>query len=178
MGSCLFSCCDIQIRSPRGETKTTTPSSDVHTRIPEIRRSLTPLSCPEVEPLTGWRRIIHKSKVKRTLDQYQSPLFRLPPEIRWMVWQFYLCASQIHVVRIDQGHSRALDTRLAAIKCADQGSDKAESFCNHMCWGKVPCTRTFHDASPKKCKSYSDPLQSSNVEEIGFVSLLRSCRLM
>ncbi|KAJ5093738.1 hypothetical protein N7456_009599 [Penicillium angulare] len=158
----------------------TDPDSDIPKPFPAIRRSLTPLECSEVEPPSGWRKVMRKPKLRRSLHQYQSPLAGLPPEIRWMIWEYYFCAPQIHVVRIDRGHSRALNTRLAAIKCAEgRGSDKAESFCNHLCWGKIPCTRTFHDAvSPKDPRWYLDECQAAKMEAVGFVALLQTCRLI
>ncbi|KAJ5716153.1 hypothetical protein N7493_008064 [Penicillium malachiteum] len=177
MSGCLFPC-GIQLRPRPGEIKAD-PGTDTIKHMPEIRRSLTPLGFPEPEPPTGWRRLLRRSKVQRTLDQHQSPLAGLPPEIRWMIWTYYFCVHQIHVVRIDRGHSRALDTRLAAIKCADGHADNGDSFCNHLCWEKVPRTRTFHDAlSPIKPQLDLESTQGSNMEEVSFVALLQTCRLM
>lgn len=180
MQGCLLACRGIKNRSHREEMKAADPDPDVLKPLPTIRRSLTPLECPDAEPPAGWRRVLRRPKLRRTLHQYQSPLAGLPPEIRWMIWEYYFCAHQIHVVRIDRGHSRALNTRLAAIKCAEgRRSEKAESFCNHLCWGKIPCTRTFHDAvSPKEPRCYLDEWQAAKMEEIGFVALLQTCRLM
>lgn len=96
---------------------------------------------------------------QHTSEQRQSPLFsRLPSEVRLLIWEEYLCGHRLHIVRKARHPNQG---RLVGLTCT---KDPDIFPCTHICSGKpIADVEQF--------------LQST-IEEVSFVALLRTCRLM
>jgi len=97
-----------------------------------------------------------------TLDQTQSPLFRLPFEIRQMIWKEVLVVWMIHIIPRKDGH-------LVHARCKDNNSDvwKMES---HKC---------VLDASIRLGMTIGgDTSQDEPASYPSLLSLLKTCRVM
>ena len=179
MYCCLKPRCGSKKRQPEG-LNPPGPASDASRTAPEMR--LRPLAPSEYEPETpsGVRRLLGRSKPPLTLDQTQSSLLGLPAEIRLKIWEYCLCANQLHIVRTDRSDPAEWRAHLVGIKCSKNlQSDVAYSSCNHLCWGKTPSSRSLRgDLSAQQPQWYLDQWQDSRAEEINFVALLRTCRQM
>jgi hypothetical protein len=97
-------------------------------------------------------------------DQSQSILFRLPFEIRELVWKAVLGDRLIHI--------QQLDGRLGHVRCADKECGKWEMG-NHKCWGYGHI-----NIGAVQCPSSYAPL-ISRVHICGIhLGLLMTCRQM
>lgn len=124
---------------------------------------------------------LHRSKplIQQTFfEQRQSPLLRLPLEIRLMIWEHYLAGGQLHLVRVNRFGSKTGRGRLVGIKCGGDHDD----FCVHDCWGRIVvrkaggCVRSA--VVPIEPRYYLGQFGDSSAEEVNFVALLQSCRMM
>lgn len=115
-------------------------------------RSLTRVHDHEPEKQTGWKKILGKPKPQHYLDQHQSPLSRLPVEVRSRIWEYYFGREQFHIVRVDRRGRMKNTSKLVGIRCSQRLETKGESSCNHAC--------------------------ESIAETVDLVSLLRTCRMM
>lgn len=156
--------------------------------LPESRpRPLTPplpedvfISEEAASTRPSWRKLVARKPtpiVQRTYEQRQSPLARLPPEIRQLIWKHYLCGHQIHVVCANRHYKKTPRGRLVGIQC----SKNLDSFpCgDHDCWGKIPISVSpCRQVSAKEPPWYLGQFRDSTAEEVNFVGLLQTCRLM
>lgn len=147
--------------------------------LPEMRpRSLTDPLPEKTDPRSRWQKLVARVKPvcqQRINEQRQSPLARLPPEVRLLIWKHLLCGQQLHMVCAKR-HSKTSRGRLVGIKC----SEGPTSFpcANHHCWGRVPLCRGVCVAMAREPRWYRGQFGNSAAEEVNFVALLRTCRLM
>ncbi|KAL8679873.1 MAG: hypothetical protein Q9186_003893 [Xanthomendoza sp. 1 TL-2023] len=111
------------------------------------------------------RRLFWQNMEQKTADQSQSTLFgRLPLEVRELIYQHYLIASDddrcLHIFR-------RTDSRLGHYICT--GGHESHSHMPLREWGydRISCTRAWE----KKDESSHQPLFSSSV-----LPLLKTCR--
>lgn len=160
---------------------------DIPEPLPDKRpRALTPplpedISIAEAATIRpGWQKLVTRKPtliVQRTYEQRQSALARLPPEIRQLIWKHYICGHQFHVVCANRHYKNTPRGRLVGIKC----SKNPGSFpcVDHDCWGKVPVSVSpCRQYSAKEPAWYLGQFSDSTAEEVNFVPLLRTCRLM
>lgn len=118
------------------------------------KRSLT---LPLPESSSPWYR---KGYRQKTFDQSQSPFFRLPRELREMIYHQVIVPSDgadLHVA--------VTGYRLCGIPCGE--SDSSYRGWQHNCWEPV-------DRSGRSIKHSNSNHSCSN----GSFGLLRSCRIM
>ena len=103
-------------------------------------------------------------KAQMTHDQLQSSLFKLPSEIRQIIWKHSLGGHLLHMVR--------LPGRLLAIKCSSDAQE--ESTRSHKCWGRTD-RRIQLGPVPG---FYLGPNSGTEVPPNSFLPLLQTCRKM
>lgn len=178
-------------RTPSGHRLPKPSWKDIPDPLPEQRpRSLTPpwsgeaTSSRNPDSNNGLLRLLarqlHRSKplIQRTSEQRQSLLLRLPFEIRLMIWEHYLAGDQLHIVRVNRFGSKTGRGRLVGIKCGEDPVD----FCVHDCWGKIVVRKSGgcrkNHVVPIEPRYYRGQFGGSAAEEVNFVALLQSCRMM
>lgn len=179
-------------RAPNGAKLPTSSWEDIPDPLPAQRpRPLTPplldtaTSHPAPDSRNGLFRLLArqprqpKPSIQRTFEQRQSPLLQLPIEIRLMVWEHYLGGNnQLHIVRVNRFGSRTQRGRLVGIKCGEDSED----FCVHDCWGKIITRKRGGCLKGAVCpvepRYYLGQFGDSSAEEVNFVALLRTCRLV
>ncbi|KAF9894052.1 hypothetical protein FE257_009025 [Aspergillus nanangensis] len=178
-------------RTPEGELLPKPSWKDTPDALPEQRpRPLTPPLPDNNAPhppgpntplgmlgLVAKQLIRGKPIVQHTCGQGQSPLLQLPVEIRLSIWEHYLGGHQLHIVRTNRFESKTGRGRLVGIKCGEDPED----FCAHDCWGKIVVRKAgcVADAvTPVEPRHYLGQFRDSPAEEINFVALLLTCRLI
>lgn len=115
-------------------------------------RALTRVHDNEPEKQAGWKKLLGKPKPQFYLDQKQSPLARLPVEVRTRIWEFYFGREQFHIVRDERRSLMKNTSKMVGIRCSQPLESKGESSCNHAC--------------------------ESIGETVNLIPLLRTCRMM
>ncbi|KAJ5097127.1 hypothetical protein N7456_007848 [Penicillium angulare] len=146
-------------------------------------RSLTPPLIDTPAPL--WQKVLGANiKPQKCFDQNQSPLARLPAEVRRIIWGYCdLWGNQLHMVRTKHRRKEETD-RVLGVVCSKPLDDFA---CNtHDCWGKVPakkrarwglgCVRYPPDRITDGNRWYLGPLRGTTSTRANFVPILRTCR--
>ncbi|MBW0461469.1 hypothetical protein O181_001184 [Austropuccinia psidii MF-1] len=115
-----------------------------------------------------FQEIFRKRIQQQTFTQKQSPLLRLPPEIRLIIWKFVLCNQHLHIVRAPR--------RLLAIRCDEDRPQKpGYSPYGHRCWGYTTIfTRHGRHASGY----YRDPKPDSRCGFANLLPIVKTCRLV
>ena len=153
-------------------------ASKVHSRI--RRRALTlplpPNSSCEVRTPNLWPRFLpafqiagartksEKKIIQKTMDQYHSPIFKLPFEIREMIWKYVLGIGTIHITH--------LQNRLGHASCT-YPTDKEWDWSTHDCWGRGCCL----SATRKAPSVYVGPIYGFE-EPKDLLGLSKTCRAM
>ncbi|KAJ5247830.1 hypothetical protein N7468_002813 [Penicillium chermesinum] len=115
-------------------------------------RALSRVHESEPEKQVGWKKILGKPKAQHYLEQDQSPLARLPVEVRSRIWAYYFGREQFHIVRVERRSLVKTTSKLVGIRCSQSRETKGESSCNHAC--------------------------ESIAETVDLVPLLRTCRMI
>jgi hypothetical protein len=118
--------------------------------------------------------------LQNTSDQCQSPLFRLPPELRQEIWRMSLGNNVIHILHKHQ--------RLGHVKCKSALHQKWGTG-EHLCWNTKFLRKNRNNVAPriypfsKDRRFYLERLlgffskNSQNCSE-GLLRLLVTCRKM
>jgi hypothetical protein len=118
--------------------------------------------------------------LQTTSDQCQSPLFRLPPELRQEIWKMSLGNNVIHILHKHQ--------RLGHVKCKFTLVEKW-GMGEHLCWNTKFLRKNRNNLAPQICpfskdrQGYLERLlwffskNRQNYSE-GLLGLLVSCRKM
>jgi hypothetical protein len=159
-------------------------SKGVKTKTRVRRRALTfplpPITPSEIRSSNYWRSVLSallsvvriaqpspksmKQTPQKALDQSQS-LFKLPIEIRQMIWREVLQLGTIHITHLE-GH------RLGHTRCTDPPDEKwGRSL--HDCWGRG-CRYSADEMIPSV---YHGPIYGFE-EPVNLLGLVRSCRAM
>jgi hypothetical protein len=154
------------------------PSEESGSRIPTGRRDpLRLMRGPYQDPQEMTEPIV---ALQNTSDQCQSPLFRLPPELRQEIWKMLLGNNVIHIL-----HKRQ---RLGHIKCKFTLPQKWGTG-EHLCWNTKFWRKNRNTLAPQIClfsKDRQDYLErllwffSKNRQNYseGLLGLLVTCRKM
>ena len=100
-----------------------------------------------------------------TSVQHQSPLMRLPAELRCIIWEEVVGGNLVHIVRCPQ--------RLLGIQCSETATAHPDIFacpCWSVIfrWGLLPTTPEMYD----NARPHSDAAPAN------ILTVLRTCRLM
>lgn len=133
-------------------------------------------SKPNDPPQNRWQQFlaalsISKSKtepqrttLQTTLDQHQSPLCKLPFELRQMIWKEVLGNGIMHITH--------LENRLSHARCTDESGNKW-GMSTHDCWGKACCVSTYR----KYPSLYAGPIYGVEKPQ-NLLGLMMSCRAL
>jgi hypothetical protein len=81
-------------------------------------------------PVLGAKTKPRQNTIQITFDQLQSPLFRLPFELRDMIWKEVLGGGIMHITHVKNG--------LGHTRCTDEKGEKWFTS-RHDCWGIGCC---------------------------------------
>lgn len=120
-----------------------------------------------------FQELFRKVIKQQTFGQKQSPLMRLPPEVRLIIWEYILCNKHLHIVRAPR--------RLLAIRCDEEPKQETVydetvyNRCGHKCWGY---TTIFMRYGPHVPGYYRDPKPGSRCGYADLLPIVKTCRLM
>lgn len=152
----------VDLDRPEGRLRALTPP------LPDPESSISTKTSSLAEPRrpaqhgTRWSRQMSPKTIQRTYSQLQSPLMRLPSEIRSMIWHLCLCLDRVLMIPQEPLSPRGQPLLKGAKRILHYHLDPAES-CDYR-W-------LFE-------RHFSRAPRVSNLKPIDLVPLLQTCRQM
>ena len=145
--------------------------ADVPTPLPRFRKRVLTIPVPEIK--SKW--LPRTQNLQATKEQRRCPLFKLPYEIRNIIWKYTVAGEWLHITRVPNQVKRG-PPRFLAVKCPVECDGRLQTVLPHR------STHLFGEMIEtlvKKTRGFQGwPGRFPQSSPTGFLAILLSCRAM